>query len=480
MRHETPALSAPASAAASPALVAFKHAIAAELAARYPLSAARGEPRGGPLLDQTSHAVRWNWPFMVTTARASGASIEELGGARLHDYWQGHYANVLGHNPAPVRDALAATLADGRGLQTGMLHEVEHELAELLTQRTGTETLRFTTSGALGTFYAVLIARAATGRTRILKAAGGWHGSQPFGLKGVSPRAGRFDHLESEGLPGSTGADLDLVGYNDVESLERAFARDGSQFACLLLEPWLGAGGGIAATPEFLRAARRLTEQHGALLLCDEIIAGFRFRAGDVSALYGVQPDLLILGKVIGGGMPVAAVAGRRKLLELCSRASKRVKFEGGTYSAHELSMVAGLTMVRHLVANERAVYAGLAARGARLREGLERIAAELAVPAWISGWPNDAVAGSSLAFVRFGAERGGRPERPEQMVGPGAAHPHVDDDLLRAVLLLEGVSAHNGLGAASLAHTDGDLDATLAGYRRALLRLRDAGLFVL
>ncbi len=464
--------------AAPHALAAFRRDVAAELAARYPLSAARCERRGEALLDQTSHAVRWNWPFMVTAARTNGAALVELGGARLLDYWQGHYANVLGHNPALVRDALTATLADGRGLQSGMVHDVEHELAELLTRRTGTETLRFTTSGALGTFYAVLVARAATGRQRILKAAGGWHGSQPFGLKGVGARAGSFDHLESEGLPGSTGADIELVGYNDVESLERAFARDGSEFACLLIEPWLGAGGGIAATPEFLRAARRLTERHGALLLCDEIIAGFRFRAGDVSACYGVAPDLLILGKVIGGGMPVAAVAGRRALLDLCTRAQRRVKFEGGTYSAHELSMVAGVTMVRHLIDHESEVYSGLAQRGARLREGLEQIARELRVPAWISGWPNEVVGGSSLAFVRFGSAAGGRPQRPEQMVGRGAAHPMVDDDLLRAVLLLEGVSAHNGLGAASMAHDDADLAATLAAYRRAIQRLVGAGLF--
>lgn len=474
----SPFPSPPPLAAPSPAVAALKRELAAELAARYPLSAARCAKRGAALLDQTSHAVRWNEPFMVTVARCEGAAIFELGGARLLDYWQGHFTNLLGHNPALVRDALQATLADGRGLQSGMLHEVEQEFAELLVERTGTETLRFTTSGALATFYAILLARGFTRRRCVVKAAGGWHGSQPFGLKGVAARDGSFDHLESEGLPGSTQEEVALCGYNDPESLERVFAQRGDQIACVILEPWLGAGGGIGATAEFLRAARDLTARHGALLICDEIIAGFRFRAGDVTSLYGVRPDLLVLGKIIGGGMPVAAVAGRRDVLTLATRASRRVKFEGGTYSAHELSLVAGRTMVRHLVDHEATLYPELARRGDALRRGIEQVARELAVPAWISGWPNERVTGSSLCHVRFGREQGGRPTRPEEMCGPGRAHPIVGEDLVRAALLLEGVSVHNGLGAASVRHSDAEIAATVAAYRRALERLVRASAF--
>src|SRR5262245_858329 len=266
-------------------VAAFRTTIARELEARFPKSHAICARRGKVLLDQTSHAVRWTDPFQATVAKAAGAAIHDLDGHRLVDYWQGHYANLLGHNPALIRDALARALAEGRGLQTGMLHEVEAEVAELLVRQTRTEVVRFTTSGALGTFYATLLARAFTGRSRVLKASGGWHGSQPFGLKGVNPRDGGYDHLESEGLPSTTGSDIELVRYNDVEGLEKLFARDGDAIACFLVEPWLGSGGGIAAQPEFLRTARRLTEAHGALLLCDEIISGFRFRAGDVASM---------------------------------------------------------------------------------------------------------------------------------------------------------------------------------------------------
>jgi glutamate-1-semialdehyde 2,1-aminomutase len=461
----------------TPEVQAFKQALARELEARFPKSHAICARRGRVLLDQTSHAVRWTEPFQITVAKAEGPAIHDLDGHRLVDYWQGHYANLLGHNPPLIREALIATLGAGGGLQSGMLHEVEAEVAELVTRQTGTDVVRFTTSGALGTFYAVLLARAFTGRVRVLKVAGGWHGSQPFGLKGVSARDGSFDHLESEGLPGTTGEDIELVRFNDVEGLERHFALHGDAIAGFLLEPWLGSGGGIAAHPEFLRAARRLTQKHGALLLCDEIISGFRFRAGDVSSMYGVTPDLLILGKILGGGMPVAAVAGRRDVLELATRQNHRVKFEGGTYSAHELSLVAAKTMLRHLVEHEREIYSRLAVLGDALRRGIQRVFDEARVPVWLSGEPNEAVPGSSIVMLDLADGRGGAPDSPEQRTGPGRAHPWVDDELVRGVLLLEGICARHGLGAVSLAHRDEEIEVTLRAWRGALERLRAAKL---
>jgi glutamate-1-semialdehyde 2,1-aminomutase len=455
----------------------LRAAIAAEFARRFPKSKSLCERRGRTLLDQTSHAVRWAEPFQVTTAKAAGAEIVDLDGNRFVDYWQGHYANLLGHNPAFVRDELARALKDGRGLQSGAIHEIEAEVAELVVRRTGTEVVRFTTSGALGTFYSVLLARAFTRRSLVVKVGGGWHGSQPFALKGVNERAGSYDHLESEGLPKTAADDAVLVRFNDLEGLERVFAERGREIACFLVEPWLGSGGGIAARPEWLRAARRLTKQHGALLLCDEIISGFRFRAGDLSSMSGVAPDLLILGKVIGGGMPVAAVAGRREVMELASRAQKRVKFEGGTYSAHELSLVASRAMLSRLVEQEAAIYPRLGELGARLRAGIEALFAELSVPVWLSGWPNESTPGSSIVMFDLAAGRGGRPDSPDERIGPGRAHPFVDDELWRSLLLLEGVHARHGLGALSLAHGDAELERTLAAIRAALLRLRSAGL---
>ncbi|MDX1390057.1 MAG: aminotransferase class III-fold pyridoxal phosphate-dependent enzyme, partial [Acidobacteriota bacterium] len=407
--------------------------------------------------------------------RAEGAIIEDLDGNRLIDYWQGHYGNIFGHNPAVVREALTQTLEDRRGLQTGMLHEIEGEVAEMLCRCTGSETLRLTTSGSLGTFYAVLLARAFTGRDRVLKVAGGWHGSQPFGLRGVSARHGSFDHMESEGLPASTSEEVVLTEFNNVEDLRARFEEMGDRIACFLVEPILGAGGGMASSVEYLREARRLTEHHGALLLCDEIITGVRFRAGDVSTLYGVKPDLLILGKVLGGGMPVAAVAGRRDVLALGTRAVGRVKFEGGTFSAHELSLVATRALVRETLEREHEIYPKLGELGNSLRAGLESLKRTAPLTFHIQDVPPEVAPGSSLAFLHVTREGAACPRSPDQLAE--SAHPVITERLLKAALLLEDVSVRFGIGSLSTAHTSEHIEKTITAFGVALRKFADAGL---
>jgi glutamate-1-semialdehyde 2,1-aminomutase len=453
----------------------FRDTLNEEFNRRFPRSREFVEARDGSLLDHVSHGLRWAEPFMPIVSRNSGAIVEDLDGHRMVDYWQGHFANILGHNSPVITTALADELAAGRGLQSGMLHEVESEAAELICECTGTETLRFTTSGSLGTFYSVVLSRAFTGRELVLKVSGGWHGSQPFGLKGVAARGRSFDHVESEGLSASIGSEVVLTRFNDVEELRETFDRIGDRIACFLIEPVLGAGGGMVADPEYLQEARRLTEKHGALLLCDEIITAFRFRPGDLSSLYGVRPDLLILGKVLGGGMPVAAVAGRRDVLGLGSRDSKRVKFEGGTYSAHELSLVATRVIVRHLLDEQETIYPQLAAKGDRLRREIPRIAEAAGVPVHVLGPAADDVVAGSLVFVHPVESGAPRPTCPEDLAG--TPHPAIGERLLKSVLLLEDVSSRSGLGAISTAHSGEDLDRTLEGFRAAFERLKRAGL---
>jgi glutamate-1-semialdehyde 2,1-aminomutase len=457
------------------ALRRYRETLKQEFDTRFPNSRGFLQARGGPLLDHASHAMRWTEPFMPLMVKANGPAVEDLDGHRIVDYWQGHFANILGHNPPVVTRALAAALTEGRGLQSGMLHEVEAETAELICDCTGTETLRFTTSGSLGTFYSVLLARAFTKRDLVLKVSGGWHGSQPFGLKGVAPRGESFDHLESEGLSASIGGDVVLTRFNDMDDLRQIFERVGDRVACLLLEPVLGAGGGMVARPEYLTEARRLTEKHGALLLCDEIITAFRFHPGDLSSLYGVRPDLLIMGKVLGGGMPVAAVAGRREVMSLSTRETRRVKFEGGTYSAHELSLIASREMVKHLVQNKDTIYPQLAAKGDKMRREIPRIAEKAGVPLHVLGPSADDVVAGSLVFVHPVDAGASRPSCPEELAG--SAHPSISERLLKSVLLLEDVFTRSGLGGISTTHSDADLDHTLDGFRAAFDRLKKAEL---
>ena len=447
----------------------------ADYARRFPRSRAYFERYGRSVLDGTSHAVRWNEPFMPVARHAEGAQVEDLDGHLWVDYWQGHLANLLGHNPPLIRQALGAALEQRRGLQSGMVHEVEGEVAELVRRSTRAETVRFTTSGSLGTFYAVVLARAFTGRDLVLKVSGGWHGSQPFGLKGVSPRETSFDHLESEGLSASTGAEIVLTRFNDVEDLRARFAELGDRVACFLFEPVLGAGGGMVGSREYVTEARRLTETHGSLLLCDEIITGFRFRAGDLSQSYGIRPDLLILGKIMGGGMPVAAVAGRRDVLALSTRDSARVKFEGGTYSAHELSLIAARTLLQHLESHGDRIYTELARSGARLSSELERLAGDAGVPVYLPLSSDPALPGSSLVFVHFMQRDATPPTCPEELAR--GRHPLIGECLLKSLLLLEDVSTRSGVGAISTEHTDANVDKTLEGYRAVFDRLKRAGL---
>lgn len=453
---------------------AFRAELRREYVERFPRSAAAvARPRS--VLDGTSHAIRENDPFMPRVRRCTGAHVIDLDDHCIVDYWQGHFANLLGHNPPAILEALEATLRDGRGLQSGMLHEIEEDVGARLCSATETDAVRFTSSGTLASFYAVLLARAFTGRDRLVKAAGGWHGGQPFALKGVSARDGSFEHLESEGLSAGTTDEIVLTQFNDPDDLHAVFQRHGGRIAAMLVEPVLGAGGGMAAALEYLREARRLTELHGALLICDEIITAFRFTPRDLSASYGVRPDLLVLGKVLGGGMPVAAVAGRRDVLELCSRTSGRVKFEGGTYSAHELSLVAARAMLTEIDTHAAQIYPQLADRAENLRRGLTEVGRRSNVPMAILGAPLPPLPVGSLVMPHLLCDDGPAPRSPQEL--SERQHPAVDERLLRSVLLLHDLSTRTGIGAVSLAHDDEDIARTLVTYEAGLDRLRAAGL---
>ncbi len=270
-----------------------------------------------------------------------------------------------------------------------MVDALQAELAELVCRLTGAEQLRFTTSGSLSTMYAVLMARSFTGRGIVMKAGGGWHGAQPMLLKGVAYRDGGvgFDGVDSKGLPSSLTDRIVVTNYNDPQRLADDFAEVGDDLACLILEPMLGAGGTIAATTEYLRLARELCTKHGALLILDEMITGFRFHPGGLGALHGVTPDLAIYGKALGGGMPVAAVAGRAEVMAEAGRATgPRVAFSGGTYSAHPSSMLAAKVFLEHLEDHADEIYPRLGEIGAAMRRGFESAFAEAGILARCTG----------------------------------------------------------------------------------------------
>jgi glutamate-1-semialdehyde 2,1-aminomutase len=449
----------------------------AELAEEYtqyaPKSAVFHEKGREYLMDGGSHALRLIQPFPPRIAAAQGAWVKDVDDHDILDFWQGHLGNILGHNPVNVTTAMARVFESGFGLQTGLAHCLQAETAEILCRQTSAERVRFTTSGALATMYAILLSRAFTGRDVVLKVGGGWHGANPWGLKGSSFHDG-FQHVDSEGLPPAVTDQIIVTRFNDPDMLRDHFRQYGNQAACLIVEPFIGAGGTMPATLEYLQTARQLTYKYGAVLILDEVISGFRFRAGDAGALYGVQPDLATFAKVIGGGMPVAAVAGRADIMGLVGReGGSRVKFSGGTYSAHPASLLAAKTLMTYLIDHETQVYHYLAELGGKMRQTVETAFAEEGIYARCTGEGNGTVFGSSLATVHFPYWDDVQLDKPDIVFDPSVCDVMLSQAVLPLALLLESVHMIKGHGAVSTAHTEADLDLLGDACRRVARRVR-------
>ncbi len=453
----------------------------AELAEAYtrhsPSSAALNTKAKQYLVDGGSHALRLIEPFPPRIVAAKGAWIRDEDGHDILDFWQGHLGNIMGHNPEVVTSAVARALEQGFGLQTGFTDRLQVEVAEIVCQQTGAERVRFTTSGALSTMYACLLSRAHTGRSLVMKVGGGWHGAQPWGLKGVGYHADNddgFQRVDSAGLPTALTDDVVITRYNDPEMLREHFEEFGDRLACFMVEPFIGAGGLIPATREYLQTARELTHKYGAVLIFDEVISGFRFRAGNLGALYGVEPDLSTFGKIIGGGMPVAAVAGRAEILKLVGReGGSTVKFSGGTYSAHPGSLLAAKTMLTYLVENEDQVYPRLARLGEVARQTLEAAFVDEGIFARCTGYGNDVVPGSSLAILHFPYKEDASLDRPECVFDPSRCDVTLSHKVLELALLLEDVHFLEGHGAVTTAHTEEDMDFLAEACRRVARRVK-------
>jgi len=450
----------------------------AELSAAYaehsPISARLNEQAKKHLIDGGSHGLRLIQPFPPRIVDSKGAWLRDVDGHHILDFWQGHYANILGHNPEVVTEALTDALGGRFGLHTGHTDELALEVAELLCQCTGAERVRLTTSGTLATMYAILLSRAFTGRGLVMKAGGGWHGGQPWALKGIHYGRDGFQGVESAGLPPSVTESVLVTSYNDPEMLREQFRVHGDRVACLIVEPFIGVGGFIPATGEFLQTARDLTHQYGALLILDEIIAGFRFRAGNMGALYGIQPDLTTMGKVLGGGMPVSAVVGREEVMRLVSREDERkVGFSGGTFSAHPAALLAAKVMIRYLVAHEDEIYPRLTELGVKARQTIEEAFASEGILVRCTGFGNEVVPDSSMAMPHFPYDDRYDLNLPDFVQNPELCDVRFRDVVLRVAMLLEDVYTVHGLGALSIAHTEADIERLGEACRQTARRVK-------
>jgi glutamate-1-semialdehyde 2,1-aminomutase len=256
--------------------------------------------------------------------------------------------------------------------------------------------------------------------------------------------------------------------------LERVFTEHGARIACFIVEPVIGSGGFLPGDSAYLAAARELTAKHGSLLIFDEVIAGFRFRAGAASALYGIRPDLATFAKVMGGGMPVAAVAGRADVMALAGR-DGGVKFSGGTYSCHPASMLAARTMMRHLAAHEAEVYPYINSLGAAARKSVQEALRAEGFTARCTGDPNPTIGGSSVGAVVFPYNGSAVIASPEQVRDPETCDVELADTVLQLALLLEDVHVVHGLGSLSTAHTAAHVERLGEACRTAARRIKAA-----
>lgn len=446
---------------------------------RFPKSKEAQERAQTWLVDGVSHGARQYAPYAFRITSASGARAHDIDGHDIVDFWQGHYANILGHNPALICKTLIGDLEAGYGLHTGLLEEREAEYSSILARAIGAEQVRLTTAGTLATMYAIMLARAHTGRKLVLKVSGGWHGANPLALKGVGRNSHGYDHVDSAGVPNSTGDEVLVTPFNDVDNLRKLFRSVGDRIACFIFEPCLGAAGFAPASNAFMSAARELTTRYGALLILDEVITGFRFCASGLQRLYGVKPDLATFGKVIGGGMPISAVAGRAEVMNLVSdkASAKRVMFNGGTFSSHPLSLRAGQKMLTYLIENEHVIYPRLRALADELYTGIERVFAERGILARCMGRGNDVLHSGSLGAVYFPHNADFIPQNAEDFSDPELSGAPLREQALKLGLLLGDVNIVHGLGAISAAHGSAEFNQVYAACDTFALRLKSAGI---
>lgn len=385
--------------------------------------------------------------------RGAGAYLFDVEGRCYIDYVGSWGPLILGHAHPRVLAAVSAAMA--KGTTFGAVTEAETEMARLVVESfAGIDLVRMVNSGTEATMSAVRVARAFTGRRGIVKFAGCYHGhADPFLVQAGSGPA-TLGLPDSPGVPEETTAATLTCPYNDPDALGRLFAAERRAIAAVILEPVAANMGVVPPDPAFLDAVFSLSRAAGSLVIFDEVITGFRVARGGAQELYGLEPDLTTLGKIIGGGLPVGAYGGRRELMELVAPLGP--VYQAGTLSGNPLAMAAGITTLRLL--EEPAVYDRLEAAGRRLEAGLTAAAAARGVALTINR------VGSLL--TPFFTERPVRNYEDAKNSDRQAYRLFFNAMLDRGVYLAP--SAFEAMFV-SLAHTDEDIDRTIAAADEAL-----------
>jgi glutamate-1-semialdehyde 2,1-aminomutase len=312
----------------------------------------------------------------VFVDRAAGAYLFDPDGNRYVDYVGSWGPMILGHAHPQVIQAVAETIQ--KGLSFGAPTDIETRMADKVCELVPSmELVRMVSSGTEATMSAIRLARGFTGRDKIVKFEGCYHGHSDSLLVKAGSGALTLGQPSSPGVPVSLAEHTLTLSYNDSAQVEKTFAAMGDEIACIIVEPVAGNMNCIPPVPGFLQTLRRLCDQHGTVLVFDEVMSGFRVALGGAQSLYGVTPDLTTLGKVIGGGMPVGAFGGRREIMEKIAPLGP--VYQAGTLSGNPVAMTAGLTTLE-LIA-QPGFFDGLSTKTRQLTDGLQGLAEAAKVP---------------------------------------------------------------------------------------------------
>jgi glutamate-1-semialdehyde 2,1-aminomutase len=432
-----------------------------EYRATHPKAAALAERARRAIPGGVTHDIRHHLPFPIYVEHASGSRKWDVDGHEYVDYWMGHGALFLGHCHPKVVDAVRQQV--GRGTHLGASHEPEIRWAELVNQLIPcADMTRFTMSGTEATHLALRVARAFTGRPRIVKLAGHFHGWHDGVVSAVNPP---FEVPLSAGVPTATLDQVVVCPPNDVKAVESVLER--GDVAAVILEPAGGQAGTTPTMPGYLQELRAITRRHDVLLIFDEVITGFRYAPGGAQEYLGVTPDLTTLAKIVAGGLPGGALCGAREVMAMMAHRgdpvwdrSQRVA-HAGTFNANPLSAAAAIATLE-IVAD-----ASLQARGNKLGDALR---AALRDAMHRAGAPGTVYGECSIYHVSFEGAPGlagfDRPRRGDLY------------QLLRCALINNGVDCSSHHGWISAVHTDEDVARTVAAYERAFSAMAAEGAF--
>lgn len=418
--------------------------------------------------NKVSHSGRFFSPFPIYAKAAKGSIVKTVDDESIIDFWQGHFCNILGHNPDIIKRTIINNLNKDLGLQMGQFTGLEKETASLLKEATHLESFIFSTSGGLSTMHAIMLGLAYTNRDKILKISGGWHGAYPWALKGVKYPLG-IDKtvIESAGISKKISSEVLVTPFNEIKKLEECFKKYGHQIGVFVIELVLGNSGMIVANREFIKKARELSTNYGVVLLIDEMVTGFRARRGGFYEYYGIEPDLVTFGKSIAGGMPFACIAGKKEILSCASTKNKlRVWADAGTFTSHPMVLLAAIEMLKYFKKNNH-IFNKTIENMNYLRSELKKIFNKHGVKAHITGESNDrAIPDFPIGTIRF-INNVGEYDFNKALVHWDKEQNDIRlrDYILKMYFLNKGIFIWQGLGVMTYSHKKSEIKKLIDTY---------------